>query len=113
MNFLDQRTLLCLSPCISCGNFFIRDWTILRHLFGILHIVDSEAPLPQILRTSLMLIVLFDAVRKNDNFAVIQLARLSTTFFRTIFLSVTQRINISPPGSLDDIRNLLHCVTGC
>uniref|UniRef100_A0A1I7WSS3 EGF-like domain-containing protein n=1 Tax=Heterorhabditis bacteriophora TaxID=37862 RepID=A0A1I7WSS3_HETBA len=64
MNILAQRSLSCLSPCVSCGHFFIRDRTILGHLSKIPHTVVFEASMPQVLRIPTMLVVLFDAVRK-------------------------------------------------
>uniref|UniRef100_A0A1I7WIR1 C2H2-type domain-containing protein n=1 Tax=Heterorhabditis bacteriophora TaxID=37862 RepID=A0A1I7WIR1_HETBA len=62
MEHLVQPSRYFLFPCVSCEHFFIHDSTILGHLSSILHIVESEASMPQVLRISLMLIVLFDVV---------------------------------------------------
>uniref|UniRef100_A0A1I7WYI7 Uncharacterized protein n=1 Tax=Heterorhabditis bacteriophora TaxID=37862 RepID=A0A1I7WYI7_HETBA len=56
---------IVLVCCANCAHFFIRDRTILRYLSRILYTVDSESSMTQVLRISLVLIVLFDAICKN------------------------------------------------
>uniref|UniRef100_A0A1I7WIT9 NR LBD domain-containing protein n=1 Tax=Heterorhabditis bacteriophora TaxID=37862 RepID=A0A1I7WIT9_HETBA len=53
----------------SCGQFFIRDRTILGHLSSILHTVVFETSMPQVLQISLKVAMLFDAVRKISHFS--------------------------------------------
>uniref|UniRef100_A0A1I7WNJ7 Glutaredoxin n=1 Tax=Heterorhabditis bacteriophora TaxID=37862 RepID=A0A1I7WNJ7_HETBA len=60
MGILAQQSLSPFYVCVSCGHF-ICDHTVLRHLFSILQIVDSEASMSPVLRISLTPIVLFDA----------------------------------------------------
>uniref|UniRef100_A0A1I7WYJ7 C2H2-type domain-containing protein n=1 Tax=Heterorhabditis bacteriophora TaxID=37862 RepID=A0A1I7WYJ7_HETBA len=97
MDILTQQSLSSPCPCVSCGHFFIRDRTMLGHLFSILHTVDSAASIPQVLRISMMFIVLFD---NFPFFTFIQLARSSTTLLCTIFFLVTKEIHNSLPGSI-------------
>uniref|UniRef100_A0A1I7WNN7 Solute carrier family 35 member F1 n=1 Tax=Heterorhabditis bacteriophora TaxID=37862 RepID=A0A1I7WNN7_HETBA len=95
MGILAQQSLSPFYVCVSCGHF-ICDHTVLRHLFSILQIVDSEASMSPVLRISLTPI----------------LARSSTTLLCTIFFLVTKEILNSYSGALDDIGTPLHRATG-
>uniref|UniRef100_A0A1I7XGN8 Dynactin subunit 6 n=1 Tax=Heterorhabditis bacteriophora TaxID=37862 RepID=A0A1I7XGN8_HETBA len=106
MNILAQQSLSPLYACTSCGHFFIRDRTILGRLSRILHTVDSVASMPQVPRISVMLSAEFLFFHGHSFCQVFHYSFLSLFFLKT------QEIHKSLPGALDNISNLLHCVTG-